>query len=165
MIASDVSDKSERIPLQASATSSGMAGRLMTLPSRSTGTPNIGRVQAASLEARICNGNVIWLNTMEGIGTIRSRNASGNSTARNIGQPQKKMTKPANKKIRDVRERNSSAPKTPKINVQREKTTIGNPKIEGLNGMLRSFSRFCQSTKTENAGTKNPCEKFGSVHH
>src|SRR6185437_53725 len=165
MIASDVSDKSERIPLHASATSSGIAGRLMTLPSRSTGTPNTGKVQAASLEARICNGNVIWLKTMEGIGTIRNRNASGNSTARNICQPQKKMTNPANRKIRDVRDRNSSAPNTPRISVQRERTMRGKPKLDGFRGMLCSFSRFCQRTKSEKAGTKKPCEKFGSVHH
>jgi hypothetical protein len=61
---------SERIPLQASATSRAMAGRMITLPSRSTGTPSQDRPSADSREARSCNGKVIWLKTIVGIGII-----------------------------------------------------------------------------------------------
>ncbi len=53
MMARVTSESSERMPLQASTTSSGIAGRLMMLPSRNTGTPKRGNSSAATFEARI----------------------------------------------------------------------------------------------------------------
>src|SRR6266481_217065 len=131
IIARVVRDSRERIPLHAWATSKGIAGRLITLPSRNTGTPKTGKLQAASFEAKICNGKVIWLKTMARIGTIRIRRRSGNRIARSMSQPIKKMINPAKSTINDTRERNSSAPKTPKINMDKENKMIGSPHVEG----------------------------------
>src|SRR5215831_9563755 len=81
MIDSVANDMRERIPLHASATCRGIAGRLMTLPSRRTGTPMSCSSVLASLDASNCRGNVIWLNTIAGMGTMRNRKAQGNNTA------------------------------------------------------------------------------------
>ena len=75
-------DIRERIPLQASATSSAMAGNWIMFPSRNTGTPSQGKVCAAAREASNCSGNVIWLKTMAGMGIMNNRNAHGKKTAR-----------------------------------------------------------------------------------
>src|ERR1700677_3144291 len=55
-----------------------MAGRMSTLPSRRTGTPNQGKVVLATFEASSCRGNVIWLKTMAGMGIINTRKGQGN---------------------------------------------------------------------------------------
>ena len=144
--AKQVRESSECMPLQASATSSGIAGRLITFPSRRTGTPSRGNNDADNFDARICRGNVISFRTIDGIGTIRTKKASGNSTALSICQPDKKMIMPASKKTREIRERKSSAPNTPRIKVHRERSTSPRPHEDGLGGTDRSFSRFCHRT-------------------
>ncbi len=39
-----------------------------------------------------------------------------------------------------------------------------NPSQDGFFGRAANCFRSCQTTKAEKAGTRNPCEKFGSVH-
>src|SRR5947208_15200219 len=102
---------------------------------------------------------------MVGIGTIRMRKASGNRTARSISQPLKKITIPAISRISETRDRNSSAPKTPRIRVKSEKRITTKPHEEGAGLIASSRFRFCHTTYKEKAGTKKPWEKFGSVHH
>src|SRR5215469_5241194 len=156
---------SERIPLHASATSNGIAGKLMMLPSRNTGTPRRGRNQAESFDARICKGKVIWLNRMVGMGIIKTRKARGNSSARKNSQPRKKITKPVISSSSEKRDRNSSEPMTPKISIDKEMRIRGMPQFDGLRRMAASLCRSCQTTNNENRGTKKPCEKFGSERH
>src|SRR5450631_2682667 len=165
MIAKVVSDSNDRMPLQASATSRGMAGRLITLPSRNTGTPKNGSTEADNSDARICNGKVIWLKTMAGIGTISTRNSSGNNTARKNSHPRKNTIMPASNTSNDTRERNSSAPKTPKIKVHSETRIITTPQLEGTARIAASRKRSCHTTNPAKAGTKKPWEKLGSVPH
>src|ERR1700686_4659925 len=159
------SDIRERMPLHAVATSNGIVGKLMTLPSRRTGTPKTGNVQAASFEAKVCKGKVIWLKTIAGIGTIRTRKDKGKRTARNMVHPRKKITIPAINRIRETRERNSSAPKTPTPKVARKINMTGNPQAEGCGLIAARRARVCQNTKPEKKGTKKPWEKSGSDHH
>src|SRR5512141_903091 len=102
---------------------------------------------------------------IEGIGTISSKTASGNSTARSICQPCRNTTIPAIKNMSETRDKNNSAPKIPRINVHREKRIIARPQIEGEGVITERRALFCQRTYSENRGTKKPCEKFGSVHH
>ena len=165
MMANVVSDSNERMPLQASATSKGIAGRLMTFPSRRTGTPNIGRLHAASFDARICNGKVIWLKIIAGMGIIKISSKTGKRTATSTSRPAKKSTKPAISRMMEVRDRKSSAPKTPKIRVNSDRTMTGIPHADGALGIAARRARSCQTMKAENSGTKKPCEKLGSRHH
>src|SRR6266852_5393345 len=165
MIARVVSDSKERMPLQASATSRGMAGRLITLPSRNTGTPKNGSTVADNFDARICKGKVIWLKTMAGMGTINTRKSSGNMIARKNSHPRKKRIMPVASISKVVRERNSSAPKTPRIKVHREIKITASPQFEGDGRIAASRERSCHTTKAEKAGTKKPWEKLGSDHH
>src|SRR5215469_2734819 len=165
MIASVVSVIRERIPLQASATSKGIAGRLMMLPSRNTGTPRKGKNHAETLDARICKGKVIWLNTMAGMGIIKTSNAKGNSSARKNSQPRKKITRPVVSRTSEKRDRNNSAPKTPRIRVHKERRIKARPQFDGVRRIDCSFCRSCQTTNKEKMGTKNPWEKFGSERH
>src|SRR5712691_11522122 len=165
MIARVTRESRERMPLQASATSRAMSGSMMMFPSRRTGTPARGNTKAASLEARICKGKVIWLKMMAGIGTIRIRNAQGNSKAANHSQPANRTTTAATTSNRERRDRKSSAPNTPTIRVERAKPRMRSPHHDGFKGIATSLDRLCQTTKIENRGTKKPCEKFGSCHH
>src|SRR5690242_20683116 len=95
-----------------------------------------------------------------GMGTISTRNARGKRTARSIRQPEKKTTTPAIRRISDVRDRNSSAPKTPRINVHKDSRMIGSPQFEGSGVIDRKRPLSCQITNAENRGTKKPCEKL-----
>src|SRR5215469_399785 len=165
MIVSVVSVISERIPLQASATSNGIAGKLMMLPSLNTGTPTRGKNHAESFDAKSCKGKVIWLNKMVGMGIIKMRKARGNRSARRNSQPRKKITKPVVSRSNEKRDRNSSAPNTPRISVHKEMKIKSRPQFEGLRGMASSLRRSCHTTNNENKGTKKPCEKFGSERH
>src|SRR5205807_9940285 len=165
MIARVPRESRERMPLQASATSRAMSGSMMIFPSRRTGTPASGNTKPASLEARICKGNVIWLKMMAGIGIIKIRNAQGKSKAANDSQPANRTTSAAITSNRESRERNSSAPNTPTIRVDRAKPRMRSPHQEGFKRIATSFERFCQSTNREKRGTKKPWEKFGSRHH
>src|ERR1700683_2414225 len=110
MTARVASDISERMPLQASATSRDIAGRLITLPSRRTGTPIQGKVVLATTDARFCSGKVSWLKRMAGIGIIRSKNAQGKRRARKKFQPRKRTIKTATAINNDRRDRKMSEP-------------------------------------------------------
>src|SRR5579863_64570 len=156
IIESVASDNRERIPLQASATSRGMAGRLMMLPWRNTGTPSRGRTEAASLDASNWSGKVIWLKMMAGMGIIRNRKAQGKSTARKSRHPRKKTISPASSSNREIRDRNNSAPSTPARRRQSAKLTTISPQKDGAGGNLEMRSQSFQSTKRENRGTRNP---------
>src|SRR5260370_36843784 len=163
MIARVVSDSKERMPLHAWATSKGIAGRLITFPSRNTGTPQTGRMVADSFEARICNGKVIWLKTIAGIGTIKIMKSRGKSTPRNIPHPQKKTIIPAISIISDTRERKSSAPKTPRISTDMENEMIGSPQVDGVRRIVARRKRSCQRGRNENAGAKKAWDKLGTA--
>src|SRR5215472_5601493 len=165
MMASVPRDNRERMPLQACATSSGIAGRLITLPSRKTGTPARGSAKAAAFDARICKGKVIWLKMIAGMGIISISRAQGNKIARNHPQPRKKITSPAITMRSEKRDRNSSAPRTPTTSTARPSAVITNPQPDGRMVASSRLLRFCQRTNKEKAGTKKPCEKFGSLHH
>src|SRR5450755_3157639 len=160
-----VRDNSERMPLHASATSNGMAGKLMMLPSRKTGTPASGKTAAATFEARSWRGKVIWLNTIAGSGIISSKKAQGNSTARKKSHPRKKITSPAITSNNDTLEKKSSAPSTPDNSTTTAQIRMGNPQRDGAEGSLAKRARSFQSKNRENIGTKNPCEKLGSFDH
>ena len=110
MTASVARDISERMPLQASATSKTLPGRMITLPSRNTGTPIQGRMVLAAFAANSWRGKVIWLKMMAGMGIISSRNAQGKSRARKKFHPRKRTIKPPSTINIDKRERKSSAP-------------------------------------------------------
>src|SRR5215472_7625866 len=155
----------ERIPLQASATSRVSRGRLITFPSRKTGTQRKGRTEDATREASSCNGKVIWLKTITGRGIIRTNTAHGNKTALNRFHPKSRRETPARTMRREKRERNSSAPSWPTINAQSPAVSTAIPSQDGRNGMRARCPRFRQRMNAENKGTKNPCEKFGSFHH
>src|SRR3954454_11366856 len=99
------------------------------------------------------------------MGTISTRKDSGKRTARNISHPAKNTTAPATRKIRDTRERKSSAPNVPTNSIPSATMTTGSPQFEGRGLIARRRVRFCQITKAEKNGTKKPCEKFGSDHH
>src|SRR5215469_15346408 len=66
--------------------------------------------------------------------------------------------------MKEERDRNSSAPITPSRYTSSAKTIITRPDHDGSTGMLANTFLLCQMTKIEKAGTKNPCEKFGSIH-
>src|SRR5436305_8621602 len=102
---------------------------------------------------------------IEGIGTIKKSTVRGNNTARSIRHPWRKMTRHASRKINEMRERNNSAPKTPRIKVHNENSTTARPHTDGSRFIARSLSRLTHTTYREKAGTKKPWEKFGSVHH
>src|SRR5579864_5993327 len=165
MIARVNKDIRERMPLHASATSRDIVDKWITLPSRKTGTPNRGRVSAAILEASNWSGNVIWLNTIVGMGIASNRTAQGNKTARNRRQPKKRITKQARRSRSEVRARKSSAPIWPNTRTTGPKTSMGRTDHDGLTLICDSRSRSCQTTKHEKRGTKKPWEKFGSFHH
>src|SRR5580700_10010120 len=165
MMASVASDISERMPLHASATSRAKAGRTMTLPSRNTGTPIQGRVVLATFEASNCNGKVIWLKMMAGIGIISSRKAQGKRRARKKFQPRNSTVSAASTINSDNRERKSSAPNCPRMSRQSPATRKNKPDQEGRGLRLVNRDRSCQITKAEKRGTKKPWEKSGSFHH
>ena len=135
------------------------------LPSRKTGTPASGRVLAATLEASIWSGNVIWLKRIAGIGIISSRKAQGNKTARKQVHPSKKITRPAITNNNETRDKKSSAPKTPNKRMMIPKRRIGKPQKDGAGSNFDRETRLCHKRYIENNGTKKPCEKFGSFHH
>ena len=91
--------------------------------------------------------------------------AQGNKIARNHPQPRKKITSPAITMRSEKRDKNSSAPRTPTTSTARPSAVITNPQPDGRMGASSSLLRFCQRTNKEKAGTKKPCEKFGSFHH
>src|ERR1019366_3449462 len=100
-----------------------------------------------------------------GIGIIRRRKAQGNSVALKKFHPRKRTVSPASAMRREKRERNSSAPIWPTTRTHRARARIGRPDQDARKGSRRRRSRSCQTTKAENNGTKNPCEKFGFCHH
>ena len=85
---------SERIPLHASATSRLVLARMITLPSRSTGTAHAWMAVVPTREASSCSGNAIWLNTIAGSGIISSMNASGQPRTRRCPHPCRKRSAP-----------------------------------------------------------------------
>src|SRR5260370_12776546 len=155
----------DRIPLQASATSRAMAGRMITLPSRKTGTPIQGKVVLATLDASNCSGKVIWLKTMAGMGIINSRNAQGKRRARKKLHPRNRTIKLPRTINSDKRERKSSAPIWPTTSTHSPTPRNSRPHQEGFRVRVVSRERSCQITKAENRGTKKPWEKLGSFHH
>ena len=68
------------MPLHASATSSVVSARAITLPSRSTGMPAACRQNVAVCAANSCSGKAIAFITIAGSGTMKSRNARGNAS-------------------------------------------------------------------------------------
>src|SRR4029077_15209162 len=165
MTASVVRDIRERRPLQASATSKAMAGRMMTLPSRNTGTPIQGKVVLAIFDASNCSGKVILLKTMAGMGIIKNRNAQGKNRVRKKLHPRKSTIKPASTINNDKRERKSSAPNWPTMRTHSPDAKNHRPHHEGCRLRRLSRERSCQTTKAEKRGTKKPWEKLGSFHH
>lgn len=137
----------------------------MMFPSRKTGTPKSGRTADATREASNCNGKVIWLKMMAGIGIIKIKNAHGNKMALKMFHPKKSNVIPAATKRREKRERKSSAPNWPTISAQIPSTSTGRPSHDGSDGIRASRPRCRQSRNAENKGTKNPWEKLGSRHH
>src|SRR5713226_5505201 len=137
----------------------------MTFPSRKTGTPRRAKNELASCDAKNCNGRVIWLKMIFGMGTMRKRKAQGKSTARNHAHPTKVRIRPASNNRSDVRERNSSAPRTPMMSVAAAPAITTGPNQDGAMGRPAKRLRVRQSTYAENKGTKNPWEKSGSCHH
>src|ERR1035441_7970316 len=83
----------DRMPLQASATSSGIEGSTITLPCRNTGTWTSSSSAVANWDASNCRGNVTFCRSRLGMGIIRIRNDQGNRTARKKIQPRKKKNK------------------------------------------------------------------------
>src|SRR6266850_1495699 len=100
-----------------------------------------------------------------GIGIIRIRKAHGNRTARKKGHPRNRMIKPASRSSSDTRDKNSSAPSTPSISVAIATTIRGKPLQDGDGSILFNSLQFLQTTNAAKAGTKIPCEKFGSLIH
>src|ERR1700687_6430482 len=100
-----------------------------------------------------------------GIGIIRRRKTKGKNVALKTFQPRKRALSPASAIRREIRERKSSAPIWPTIRIHRANARIGRPDQDARKGSRRRRSRSCQTTKAENKGTKNPCEKLGSCHH
>ena len=82
MTASVNRDVTERMPLQASATSSGPVASWRILPRSINGTPTHRSTSADTCDTSNCSGKVIWLKRMAGMGIISSRQAQGNNTAR-----------------------------------------------------------------------------------
>jgi hypothetical protein len=99
------------------------------------------------------------------MGIIRIRKAHGKRTARNNSHPKKNITSPATTRRREIRDKNNSAPITPSTRTLSPIKRITRPQNEGAEETFANFDRFCQSTKREKMGTKNPWEKFGSPHH
>src|SRR5258706_269625 len=95
MMASVTRVRRERIPLQASATSSGMEASTITFPCRKTGTPTSSSRAVANLEASSCRGKVTCCRIRLGIGIIRIRKAQGNRIARKNVHPWNRMIRPA----------------------------------------------------------------------
>ena len=93
------------------------------------------------------------------------RNAHGNRRARKNFHPANKTIRPAITRSKESRDRKSSAPSTPTTRTERAKARMRSPDREGCKRIAASLGRFCQSTNKEKAGTKKPCEKFGSRHH
>src|SRR6476660_1037055 len=145
MIAKVTSDIRERIPLHASATSNAMDGKLITLPSRKIGTPSRGKTPAATLEASICKGNVIWFRTMVGIGIINRRKAHGKITARRADQPKNRTTIPPSNTRSDERARKSSAPIWPTTSKNTAKQSNAIPDQEGRGTRRENFDRSVQT--------------------
>src|SRR5437870_1836735 len=102
---------------------------------------------------------------MAGMGIMNIRNAHGNRRARKNFHPANKTIRPAITRSRETRERKSSAPSTPTTSTERAKARMRSPDHEGCKRIAASLGRSCQSTNNEKAGTKKPCEKFGSCHH
>ena len=63
------------------------------------------------------------------------------------------------------RDRNNSAPNCPTTRMHIAKAAMTNPVHDGRTGSLASLLRSCQMIRAENSGTKNPCEKLGSLLH
>ena len=84
----------ERMPLQASATSSFMTGSWITLPSCRTGTPSIGSIMLASLEASSCRGKVIWLKMIAGKGMASRRIRMGKRSWRSMAMAEEGPDQP-----------------------------------------------------------------------
>src|SRR5450756_2477580 len=136
-MASVSSEISERMPLQASATSRLVLLSMMTLPSRSTGTPASIKASSPNREARSCNGKAIWLKMIAGIGIISSRNASGNARIRRYCQPYRNRTTPVRTPRIEMRVRNSSAPRTPAPRTATPPRTTNQAQVRGPGHGLR----------------------------
>ena len=142
MMAKVPSDMRERMPLQASATSSGMDGSTITFPSRKTGTPSRGSTPAATRDASNCKGKVIWLKTMAGIGIIRTRNARGNNKARRKFHPEKEDDQSGQQKQHgEAREENFGSHLSDDKDQQGE-DVIARPLQEGRKGSWASRLAF-----------------------
>src|SRR5438552_3465695 len=102
---------------------------------------------------------------MAGMGIMSIRNAHGNRRARKNFHPANKTIRPAITRSKESRDRKSSAPSTPTTRTERAKARMRSPDHEGCKRIAASLGRPCQSTNNEKAGTKKPCEKFGSCHH
>src|ERR1700692_658563 len=96
------------------------------------------------------------------MGIIRIRTAQGNSTARKNIHPSNKMINPASMTSNDTREKNSSAPRTPKASIIRPNASTGRPAQDGSGRIVGSRLRSCQRINKAKRGTKIPCSKFGS---
>ena len=115
------------------------------------GGQNVNKVATAvQLRVDVCLGlhpDVYErLKTIAGMGIISTRKHSGNRTARSIAHPTKNMTAPPMSRIKDKRERKSSAPKVPTSSIASEITMIGNPHIDGSGWIVPRRMRFCQTT-------------------
>jgi hypothetical protein len=88
--------KSDVIPLHASATNSASPpGSRITLPSRSTVTPNTCSTPTAPALAKICSWVTIGNTIASGSGTMNNRKPSGNASRRSPREPQRYPTSAA----------------------------------------------------------------------
>src|SRR5713226_972908 len=100
---------------------------------------------------------------MTGMGIIRNRNTHGKSSTRKRGQPWKKMIMPASSRTKETRDKNNSAPKVPNRRVPRATIIISKPYHDGRTATADRDLRIPHKRYSENRGTINPCEKFGST--
>src|SRR6266705_3032747 len=149
-----ISENSERIPLQASATSKRALGNRMMLPSRTADTPNPVNNTVALLEARVWSGKVIC-STRVDEGIIRTRKARGNEIAARCSHPARKITAPQINNRSDIRERQNPELIVPRTNANRAQIRIIRPHQEGFSRNAASLARPSQIKNSENTGTKN----------
>src|SRR5690242_9633750 len=150
-----ISENSERIPLQASATSRRALGNRMMLPSRTADTPNPVNNTVALLEATIWSGKVIC-STRVDEGIIRTRNVRGKEIAARCSHPARKTTTPQINNRSEIRERKNPELIVPRTNANKAQTRISRPHQEGFNLSAASLARPSQIKNSENTGTKNP---------
>jgi len=155
------------MPLQASATSKAMAGRMITLPSRRNWHAQPRQVVLATFDASSCSGNVIWLKTMAGMGIISTKESPGKRMARRNSTREKRTVRPARTISSEKRARKK---KHLGAHLTKNKYAQSNPKIKlptrraaALCGPAGHAPARLRSQQREER--RNRCEKLGSCHH